>query len=183
MKNLKTYSNRVFIATSLDGYIADKEGNIDWLESIPNPDQLDLGYNDFISGIDALVMGRHTFETVCGFDIDWPYSVPVFVLSNSLEEIPAAFSEHAQLVQGSLEAVLGGIRNQGFHQLYIDGGSTIQGFLKADLIDELIITTIPVLLGGGVPLFTELSQRLSFELMDSRTYLGAMVQTHYRRKR
>ena len=65
--------NSVFIATSLDGYIADKNGGIDWLHSIPNPDNIDMGYENFISKIDALVMGRVTFETVCGFDMDWPY--------------------------------------------------------------------------------------------------------------
>ncbi|SHJ20520.1 dihydrofolate reductase family protein [Aquimarina spongiae] len=77
-------TNKVFIATSLDGYIADKDGGIDWLHAIPNPDNIDMRYNEFTSQIDALVMGRTTFETVCGFDIDWPYSKKVFVLSNSL---------------------------------------------------------------------------------------------------
>ena len=76
--------NSVFIATSLDGYIADKNGKIDCLNSIPNPDNNDMGYVEFNKGIDALVMGRTTFETVLGFDVDWPYSKPVFVLSNKL---------------------------------------------------------------------------------------------------
>ncbi len=73
--------NRLFIATSIDGYIADKDGGLDWLNSIPNPDNIDMGYGEFTSQIDALVMGRITFETVCGFDIDWPYQKPVFVLT------------------------------------------------------------------------------------------------------
>ena len=76
--------NKVFIASSIDGYIADKNGGIDWLQSVPNPDHDDMGYNSFINEVDALVMGRNTFETVCGFDIDWPYSKPVYVLSRSL---------------------------------------------------------------------------------------------------
>jgi dihydrofolate reductase len=75
-------SNIVFIATSIDGYIADKDGGLDWLHATPNPDNHDLGYADLMSRIDALVMGRKTFDTVCGFDCDWPYSKPVFVLSN-----------------------------------------------------------------------------------------------------
>ena len=74
-------SNRVFIATSLDGYIDDKSGGLDWLHAVPNPDGLDMGYNDFSSSIDAMVMGRNSFETVLGFGIDWPYSKPVFVLA------------------------------------------------------------------------------------------------------
>ena len=80
-------SNTVFIATSLDGYIADKDGGLDWLNSIPNPDNLDMGWVNFIDRIDALVMGRRTFDKVCSFNCEWPYSKPVFVLSNSLESI------------------------------------------------------------------------------------------------
>ena len=80
-------SNTVFIATSLDGYIADKDGGLDWLNSIPNPDNLDMGWVNFIDRIDALVMGRRTFDKVCSFNCEWPYCKPVFVLSNSLESI------------------------------------------------------------------------------------------------
>ncbi len=69
--------NSIFIATSLDGYIADSQSGIDWLHSIPNPKQIDMGYIDFMSRIDALVMGKNTFETVCGFDMDWPYEIPM----------------------------------------------------------------------------------------------------------
>lgn len=71
--------NSVFIATSLDGFIADKNGGIDWLHSLPNPDNDDMGYGAFMTQIDALIMSRKTFETVCGFDMDWPYTKPVFV--------------------------------------------------------------------------------------------------------
>ena len=98
--------NSVFIATSLDGFIADKNGEIDWLHSLPNPNNEDMGYNDFTRDIDALVMGRTTFETVCGFDIDWPYIKPVFVLSNTLNEIPESHKGKAFLAKGSLTAIL-----------------------------------------------------------------------------
>ena len=77
-------SNFVFIATSLDGYISDKNDGLDWLQSVPNPDNVDLGWGDFINRIDAIVMGRKTFEKVSGFDCPWPYPKPVFVLGNSL---------------------------------------------------------------------------------------------------
>lgn len=175
--------NTVFIATSLDGYIADKEGGIDWLHAIPNPDQIDMGYNELIARVDALVMGRTTFETVCGFDIDWPYTIPVYVLSRSLREIPEKYASHAFLVKGTLKEVLGQIHANGHHRLYIDGGATIQSFLKEDLIDELIISTIPVLLGGGSPLFGELDQKMDFQHVESRKFLDAIVQNYYRRKR
>ena len=175
--------NSVFIATSLDGYIADRQGGIDWLHSIPNPEQLDMGYTEFMCQTDALVMGRNTFETVCAFDMDWPYQKPVFVLSNSLEKIPEKFLGKAQLIKGKTNEILQEIHNLGYQKLYIDGGTTIQGFLKEDLIDEMIITIIPILLGGGIPLFSEFPKKLQFECVDSKIYLDAVVQNHFVRKR
>lgn len=175
--------NRVFIATSLDGFIADKNGGIDWLHAIPNPNQVDMGYGAFMAQIDALVMGRTTFETVCSFPIDWPYQKPVFVLSRTLTEIPAAYKDKVFLVKGTLTEILAHIHQKGFHHLYIDGGATIQSFLQEDLIDEMIITTIPVLLGGGSPLFGDLPQALDFECTASTIYLGKVVQNSFRRVR
>ena len=173
--------NSVFIAASLDGYIADKNGGIDWLHSTPNPDNIDMGYGEFTSQIDALVMGRTTFETVCGFDMDWPYQKPVFVLSNTMTEIPGKFKDKASLVKGSLTDILKQIHQLGYHRLYIDGGTTIQGFLKEDLIDDMTITTMPILLGGGSPLFSELPKELEFECTRSEVFLNKIVQNHFRR--
>ena len=175
--------NIVFIARSLDGYIADKHGKLDWLESIPNPEGIDMGYTALMERVDALVMGRTTFETVCGFDIDWPYTKPVFVLSNTLKSIPEDYSEKAILVNGPLGSVLDRIHAKGYNTLYIDGGKVIQSFLKEDLIDELIISTIPILLGGGTPLFGDLEQHLSWEHQSTDVYLNAITQGHYKRKR
>jgi dihydrofolate reductase len=175
--------NSVFIATSLDGYIADKNGGIDWLNSIPNPDNDDMGYPEFINGIDALVMGRITFETVLGFDVDWPYHKPVFVLSNTLKEIPESHKDKAFLVNGTLPEIIDQIHMKGYERLYIDGGTTIMNFLKDDLIDEMVITTIPILLGGGSALFGQLPKELNFELVGSKIFLNQITQNHYRRKR
>jgi len=175
--------NSVFIATSLDGYIADKNGGIDWLHSVPNPNKSDLGYNKFNKQIDAIVMGRNTFETVCGFDIDWPYKIPVFVLSNSLKEVSKDYQDKVYLVNGSLQEITEQINQKGYYRLYIDGGATVQSFLKEDLIDDLIITTIPVVLGEGIPLFAMLSKELDFELISSEIYINQLVQSHYSRKR
>ncbi len=175
--------NSVFIATSLDGYIADKNGGIDWLHSIPNPDNDDMGYVEFSNGIDAIVMGRTTFETVLGFDIDWPYAKPVFVLSNTLKEIPESHQENVFLVKGKLTEILDLIHKKGYYKLYIDGGTTISSFLKEDLIDELVLSTIPILLGGGFSLFKELPNELKFELIGIKTYLNQITQRHYKRKK
>ncbi|MEX2964065.1 dihydrofolate reductase family protein [Microbulbifer sp. TYP-18] len=174
--------NIVYIATSLDGYIADKSGGVDWLHSTPNPDNDDCGWAQFIAGIDGLVMGRITFEAVCGFDVEWPYSVPVFVLSNSMSSIPEGYRDKAEVVRGALPDVVKSLNEKGLNNLYIDGGKTIQSFLQADLIDEMIITQIPILLGGGFPLFGELAHPIAFEHVGTKVHLNALVQSHYRRK-
>ena len=172
-------ANIVYIATSLDGYIADQNGGLDWLYSIPNPEGSDFGFNDFMARIDALVMGRNTFETVCGFDCDWPYNKPVFVLSNSLESIPGGYQDKAFLINGDLKDVVAELNEKGFKDLYIDGGVTVQNFLEQDLIDEMIITTFPVVLGGGAPLFGKTPSAMKFTLKHSEVLLDAMVKNHY----
>lgn len=175
--------NIVFIGKSLDGFIAGKNGELDWLDIIPNPDQIDMGYFDLINEIDALVMGKSTFETVLGFDIDWPYEKHVFVLSNSLKDVPDALKNKISIVGGKEQEVLKIIHARGFYNLYIDGGRTVQNFLKADLIDELRITTIPILLGDGIPLFDILPKSLVFDHIKTEVFLDQIVQSHYKRKR
>jgi dihydrofolate reductase len=142
-----------------------------------------MGYVAFNNTIDALVMGRKTFETVCGFDVDWPYNQPVFVLSKTLKEIPESHQGKAFLVKGTVTEIIDQIHNKGFSRLYIDGGTTIQNFLKEDLIDELVLSTIPVLLGGGSPLFSKLPDKLKFELIGTKTYLNQITQSHYKRQK
>ncbi|MGR5126118.1 dihydrofolate reductase family protein [Photobacterium swingsii] len=176
-------SNIVYIATSLDGYIADKNNKIDWLHEIPNPEGSDMGFSTFIDRIDALVMGRNTMEMVLNFDCEWPYPKPVFVLSNTMAEVPAGYEDKIFLVKGELKDVVGQINAQGFNNLYIDGGVTIQNFLKEDMIDEMIITTIPVLLGGGISLFGELAAPLKFKHIESQQFLGCIVQNRFLRNK
>ncbi len=176
-------SNIVFIGASLDGYIADKQGGLDWLHAIPNPEGDDMGYNAHTDRIDALVMGRNTMDMVLSFGIDWPYSKPVYVLSNTLTEVPKELEGKVFLVKGELTQLIKDLNSKGMNNLYIDGGVTIQNFMKEDLIDELIISTIPVVLGGGSPLFGDLVSPLDFTLKGVNTYLDEIVQTHYLRKR
>ncbi|HCG8578266.1 TPA: dihydrofolate reductase [Vibrio parahaemolyticus] len=169
-------ANIVFIATSLDGYIADKQGKLDWLQPVPNPDNIDTGFVPLMERIDGLVMGRNTFDVVLSFGCDWPYSKPVFVLSNTMTEVPQGYEDKVFLVKGELNT-------KGFNELYIDGGVTIQNFLKEDLIDEMVITRFPILLGGGAPLFGDLQQPLNFKVTKSEVVLGTLVQTTYVRER
>lgn len=176
-------ANIVFIATSIDGYIADKDGGLDWLHSVPNPDNVDMGFGPLMERVDALVMGRNTLEMVLSFDVDWPYSKPVFVLSNTMTEVPEGYQDKVFLINGELTQVVADLNKQGYHDLYIDGGITIQNFLEQELIDQLTITTIPVLLGGGVKLFGDLESMQNYKLVESTVYLDTIVQSHYARVR
>jgi dihydrofolate reductase len=126
--------NIVFIAKSLDGYIAGKNGELDWLNSTPNPDNSDMGFVDLMGEIDAVVMGRTTYETVIGFNVEWPYKKHVFVLSNTLNEVQEDLKERVTLMKGELNSILETIHEKGFHTLYIDGGRTIQSFLQQQFL-------------------------------------------------
>lgn len=175
--------NIVFIARSLDGYIAGPNGELDWLHATPNPDGIDMGFGALMKEVDAIVMGRGTFEVVCGFEGPWPYSKPIYVLSNTLTALPEKAQGKASLVKGGLKEVLVSIHSHGHRTLYVDGDQTIQSFLREDRIDDLRITTLPILLGGGAPLFGELSSPLQWEHVHSEVFLNQLVQNHYRRVR
>lgn len=176
-------SNHVYIAASLDGYIADRNDGLEWLMALPNPDNSDLGFGQFIEGIDAIVMGRRTFETVCGFGGEWPYPRPTFVLSSTLESVPEPLADRVEVISGQPRTIVDSLAERGFKELYIDGGQVIQAFLREDLIDELTLSRIPVLLGGGVSLFGELPGHLEFEPMHTELLIDKVVKTHYRRGR
>lgn len=173
--------NIVYIATSLDGYIATKDGNISWLTEIPNPTGSDYGFSDFMKNIDALIMGRNTYETVLGFGGEWPYSRKVFVLSNSLKELDTSLINKAEIINGDLKNIIRQINESGFKNLYIDGGKTIQAFLNEGLIDELILTQIPIILGAGIPLFGPLGHSVKLEHCSTEVLGGGMVKSHYKK--
>lgn len=172
-------SNKVYIASSLDGYIADKNGGVDWLPSPNGKD--DFGYGKFMDSIDALVMGRNTFQTVLSFDGEWFYTKKVFVISNTLKTIPENLKDKVELIQGTPKELVSKLNDKGYNNLYIDGSKTIQGFLKDDLIDELTITTVPVLLGGGVSLFGSLETQINFKHKETKV-LDGMVQSFYTKR-
>jgi dihydrofolate reductase len=172
----------IYIAVSLDNFIATPDGGLDWLYAIPNPEQSDYGFTDFIQRVDALVMGRKTFETVLSFD-PWRYQKPVFVLSHTLAALPEKALGKAELIVGEPAEVVRILGVRGFHNLYVDGGRTIQGFLEADLIDEMIITRVPILLGGGVPLFGSLPREMKFRLVSTEQLNDTLVKSIYRRLR
>ncbi|MGB0899832.1 MAG: dihydrofolate reductase family protein [Psychrobium sp.] len=175
-------SNIVFIATSLDGYIADKNNEVDWLHLLPPADDTYMNFEQHMSNIDALVMGRNTYELVAGFDGEWPYSKPVFVLSNTINNVADKCRDKVTVISGEPDIVVERLRKLGYKNLYIDGGVTIQNFLQHDLIDEMIITIIPVLLGGGIPLFGVLDESIMFKGVASHCDSAGVMQQHFVRR-
>lgn len=172
----------VFIATSLDGFIARLDGELDWLP--PAEVGNDMGYGKFIDSVDVLIMGRHTFEKTCTFEA-WPYELPVRVLSRQGVVIPPHLEGRVELMQGEPAALLDVLATHGFQHAYIDGGQTIQAFIAADLIERLVITRVPVLIGAGLPLFGPLpdtSPTLRWEHLKTFTWGNGMVQSHYQRR-
>lgn len=171
-------TNIVYIATSIDGYIAGKDGNIDWLMEVPNPDQSDFGFADFLDRIDGIIMGRKTFEMVVSFG-EWPYPKPVFVLSNTLKSVPENLQDKSEIVHGDLKKILDLLKKRGFKNLYIDGGKTIQSFLRENLIDELIITRVPIILGAGTPLFADLKSEIKLKHAETEIFNNSLVKSRY----
>jgi dihydrofolate reductase len=175
-------ANYVYIAASLDGFIATPEGGIEWLEDAPNPSGSDFGFSEFLSMVNAILMGRATFDKVLAFD-HWPYHIPVFVLSSTIKEVPSYLHGKVQIVSGLLTEVIAQLDAKGFRNLYIDGGRVIQAFLREDLIDELIVTRFPKILGRGIPLFGDLSEPLDYIHVETEVIENYLVKTRYRRAR
>jgi dihydrofolate reductase len=170
----------VFIATSLDGFIAREDGAIDWLPTGADTKFEDYGYADFMKSVDALVMGRKTYETVRGFGGEWPYGTkPVIVLSSKKVSIPKELAKSVTAMSGKISAILGHLEALGMKHIYVDGGVTIQKFLNAGALERLIITRIPVLIGKGIPLFGPVDQDIKLSHVSTKTYPSGLVQSEY----
>jgi len=129
-----------------------------------------------------MVIGRGTYEKVLSFP-EWPYEKKVFVLSTSLKQITGTLNEKATLIAMKPAVLLNYLSDKGFSNIYVDGGKVIQSFLKEDLIDELIITRVPELIGTGIPLFGYLDNDLRFEHIKTNIYSDGLVKSQYERKR
>jgi dihydrofolate reductase len=165
----------VFIGTSLDGFIARANGEFDFLDEGGGEPH---GYDEFMATVDALVIGRKTFETVLAFS-QWPYGAkPVFVLSTRplAPAPPDAVVEH---MSGEPAEIWAQLAARGLQHIYVDGGITIQRFLRAGLIQRLIVTRVPVLIGQGIPLFGALPHDVILRHVATRQYAGGLVQSEY----
>jgi len=171
----------VFIAISLDGFISRPDGSIDWLNQAYTliPEGEDLGFRDFMDKTDALVMGRNTFAQALTFS-EWLYSEKmVVVMSHKSIKIPEALKESVITSSEAPAVLLNWLALRGARQVYVDGGQTIQSFLREGLISELTITTIPILLGAGKPLFGSLNADIKLMHIFTKPYPFGFVQSRY----
>lgn len=168
----------VFVGTSLDGFIARLDGTYDFLTTGSDADGASNGFNEFFATVDAVLMGRNTYQVVLPFPTWYYGTTPVFVLSH--RPIPAAPAGAVVApMSGSPERVLGELAAQGFRHVYVDGGLTIQQFLRAGLIDRVVVTRVPVLVGTGIPLFGAVDRDIPLEHRSTRVLPGGAVQSEY----
>ncbi len=176
-------TGHVFIAASLDGYIARSDGDIDWLMKQPDVGE-DHGYDAFMATVDGLVMGRNTFEKVLTFG-EWPYDKPVVVMSRALgaDQIPGNLKNRVRISARSPAALMAELDAAGWSRAYVDGGALIQSFLREGLIADITLTHIPILIGGGLPLFGELESDVDLEHISTRSFDSGFVTSFYRVRR
>lgn len=167
----------VFCATSLDGFLARSDGDVSWLGD-PSDGEDDGGFSALMESIDYLVMGRNTFDKVLSFEA-WPYSKPVVVLTSRPLDLSAELSQKVEPLSGGPSEITAALTDRGAKHLYLDGGKTIQAFLSAGLIQEIIVTTIPILLGSGISLFGQLDADIHLQHVETRTLAGGLVQSKY----
>jgi len=176
-------TGHVFIAPSLDGFIARKNGDIEWLLSRDDPSE-DHGYESFIRNMDGIIMGRGSYEKVQTFE-PWPYSKPVLVLSKLLASspVPERLKGRVRFSDLSPRAAMDMLAKEGWRRVYVDGGQVIQSFLREGLIADMVITQIPVLIGEGRPLFGSLSADIPLTHLGTKAFPSGLVQSHYRVKK
>lgn len=172
----------VFIAISLDGYIARPDGGLDWLQVVERPGE-DYGYRDFTSSVDVMVMGRGTYDAVLGFP-DWPYAGKRCIV---LSQRPTPPRHGEEFFCAPLPQLVEKLTRESARRVYVDGGQVIRQFLAARLIDDLTLSIIPVLLGAGIPLFSAAANGAlavpgidqSLQLKECRSFESGLVQLRY----
>ena len=167
-----------FIATSLDGFIARANGELDWLVGSGTGSGEDYGYATFIAAVDTIVMGRGTYDKVLTFDA-WPYPGKRVVVLSNHPIAPAPAGADVRHMRGSPREVVEALSAEGATHAYVDGGKTVQGFLDAGLIQRLIVTRVPVLLGEGIPLFGKTARDIPLRHVSTRAFESGFVQSEY----
>lgn len=175
-------TGHVFIGTSLDGFIARPNHDIAWLTDYPTPGE-DHGFGAHMARVDAVVMGRGTYAAIKDMR-PWYYDKPVVVLSQSLtqQDVPAELADKVEILMARPRAAMESFAARGWSRVYVDGGTVIQSFLRAGLIEDLVISRIPVLIGEGIALFGPLEGDVALEHLHTRAFDSGLVQSTYRVK-
>lgn len=173
-------SGHVFIATSVDGFIARNDGTIEWLLERDDPSE-NHGYDDFIEEMDAIIMGRGTFEAVRDIS-PWLYPRPVLVLSATLADqpVPDGLEDKVRICKKSPREAMAMLETEGCRRVYVDGGLTIQSFLQQGLIEDMVITRVPIVLGSGRSLFGQTASDICLIHKETRSFPSGLVQSSYR---
>ncbi len=169
-----------FIATSLDGFIARSDHRLDWLEEADSDATQDYGYEAFIAQVSTVVMGRKTYEKILTFP-EWPFPHKRFILlSNSIKTVPDELADQIQIYKGDVKELVDILDAEGDIHLYVDGSQVIHSFLMNKLLTDITITTLPVLIGEGIPLFKmPLIKDLRLKHETTQVYNNGFIQTHY----
>jgi dihydrofolate reductase len=172
-------TGHVFIATSLDGFIARRDGGIDWLEKYAAGGE-DHGYGAFMASVDGIVMGRGTFETALAFAA-WPYAKPVVVLSRTLNETRLRVDLRSEVRISTLKPwpLMATLFAEGLKRVYVDGGKVIRAFLNEGLITDMILTRVPIILGDGIPLFGGTAGDIALRHVETTAFASGLVQSKY----
>ncbi|MCL1123848.1 dihydrofolate reductase family protein [Shewanella surugensis] len=179
----------VYIATSVDGYIAKMDDSVDWLHAVGDlkadmGDDQDMGFNRFIRSVDCMIMGRKCMEVISNMNIppeQWPYgNIRIVVLSHSIQTPPDNLHGKVEMYAGDIQQLVKQLTSEGIKHAYIDGGTTITAFLNLKLIDEMIITKAPILLGEGIPLFGKINHMIQLEKASACAFPNDFIQIKYK---
>ena len=178
----------VYIATSADGYIATTKGDVNWLHSAGNSEadmsnNPDMGFKAFIASVDCMIMGRKCMDVISSFNLtpeQWPYGdTKVYVLSNSIDEPPENLRGQVEIYSGDISKLISQLETEGYNHAYIDGGTTITAFINLQLINDMIITKAPIILGKGIPLFGEINSSVKLINSEAIAFPNDFVQVKY----
>lgn len=178
----------VYIATSVDGFIAKPDGNVDWLQSAGNLEvemgDEDMGFNAYLDSVDCMIMGRKCMDMIASFNLtpeQWPYrNIRIIALSHTVKEAPENLKGKVEMYSGDLTVLVNRLEKEGHKHAYIDGGTTIQAFINLQLIDDMTITRAPILLGQGLPLFGKTTKEIKLEQSEAKAFVNDFVQVKYK---
>ena len=168
------------MAMSFDGFVARQDHALDWLHK-QNTEGEDHGYDDFFASIDGLVMGRGSFETVLAFE-EWPYPKPTYVMSKSMiqQDVPEKLIGKVNITDLEPKELFRSLYEKGWKRAYVDGGHVVHSFLRAGLIEDMIVALVPILIGEGRRMFGNLEADIDLQLIQSKSFNSGLVQNHYK---